>query len=43
MNKKELKKLEKIINKIQNGEDSYIKEFCNENNINNIINLDFDE
>ena len=43
MNIKDLKKLEKLINKIQNEEDSYIKEFCNENNINNIMNLDLDE
>ena len=33
---KELKKLEKLINKIQKEEDSYIKEFCNENNIKEI-------
>ena len=43
MNKKELEKIIKELNKIQNGEDSYIKEFCNENNINNIMNLDKDE
>ena len=33
---KELKKLKKLINKIQKEEDSYIKEFCNENNIKEI-------
>jgi len=36
MKLKELKKLEKLINKIQKEEDSYIKEFCNKNNIKEI-------
>ena len=36
MNFEELKKLEKLINKIQKEKDSYIKEFCNENNIKEI-------